>query len=255
MPRVNSTLPHGKLLEILSYDGLTGEFISLKKRNKLMSKKPFGSLSEHGYWKIGADGHQYYAHRLAWFYVHGAWPKGVIDHIDRNRLNNKIENLRDVTQVENGFNKDTKNPLNKSCGLIGVHYHRQQKKWCAQIKHLQRKIYLGLHETPEIAQAAYLEAKNHIAEHGFYVSPWKRKNFISKRMFPTVKQSLTIENKIVRDDRTPDLFPLTACGQISNGIACTTPRCGTERICPDCNPWRLGDGLSAEFLAQLEMMP
>lgn len=78
-------------------------------------------------------------HRLVWFYFHGEWPINQIDHIDRNKNNNRIENLRVVTDAENKMNM----PLykNNKTGVCGVHWNKARQKWKAKIT-VASKIYI-----------------------------------------------------------------------------------------------------------------
>lgn len=93
-------LKHNRLLEQLKYDPLTGVFTWLVTRNRITQGDVAGSVSKEGYRVIRIDGEHHKAHRLAWFYVHGSWPSGIIDHKDGNKDNNKIKNLRDTSQAE-----------------------------------------------------------------------------------------------------------------------------------------------------------
>ncbi|MDD0156969.1 HNH endonuclease signature motif containing protein, partial [Shigella flexneri] len=76
-------------------------------KKKLSARGAVGKVAgtiSYGYNAINIDGVRYFAHRLAWLYVYGEWPKQEIDHIDRNRRNNAISNLRDVSRVVNALN-------------------------------------------------------------------------------------------------------------------------------------------------------
>lgn len=99
------------------------------------------------------DRMQYYAHRLAWFYVHGKWPKLYIDHINRNKSDNRICNLREATAAQNAQNS---HPLGRGIsGAKGVTWHAQSKLWHAKIKINSRNICLGYYPTIQEAAAAY----------------------------------------------------------------------------------------------------
>ena len=84
-----------------------------------------GSLDKDGYLIIKVKGKQFKAHRIVWLLCKGDFPKLVIDHIDRNRLNNKIENLREVTPKEN-FQNRTIHP-NKDTGVVGIYKDKKTK--------------------------------------------------------------------------------------------------------------------------------
>lgn len=110
-------------------------------------------ISDWGYRtvRISVQGKRLYiaAHRLAWYMAYGVEPTGQIDHIDRDTLNNKINNLRDVSQSINQHNRKAKGyTIEKSTG-----------KYYAQIKLHGKQHFLGRYDTPEQATEAYLEAK------------------------------------------------------------------------------------------------
>ena len=95
------------LKSVLYYDKDTGLFtwkISNKKGH-VKEGKLAGSKDNRGYVKIQINKKDYTAHRLAWFYIYGEWPKQVIDHINRIKFDNRIENLRDVSVLENNKNR------------------------------------------------------------------------------------------------------------------------------------------------------
>jgi hypothetical protein len=122
-------IDHTALTTLLHYNPDTGEFTQkLKWWNREPGDKP-GGVSPQGYWYLCVGGKQYPAHRLAWFYMYGQWPKGDIDHINRNRLDNRIANLRDTTTSRNLHNSP-----NRGCisGVKGVHINKE-KKWDAVI--------------------------------------------------------------------------------------------------------------------------
>lgn len=138
-----------QLRELLIYDPETGIFT----RN---DGEPAGTTHATGYIDIRVDGLKYRAHRLAWLYMTGSFPVGVVDHRDGARANNRWNNLRDVTQFVNMQNQRLPRADSRS-GLLGVTAH--QGRWRASIKVDGRRIYLGTYQEPEEAQAAYLSAK------------------------------------------------------------------------------------------------
>jgi hypothetical protein len=109
----------------------------------------------NGYVCIRIDNILYTAHRLAWLYVHGNWPAHQLDHINKNRSDNRLCNLREATNAENAQNR--KRSDNKT-GYTGV--NQENNKWKAEIKLNYKTIRLGLFETPEEAYSAYLSAKH-----------------------------------------------------------------------------------------------
>lgn len=145
---------------MLSYDPLTGEFMWRPVGNPghASQGKPVGRVTRAGYHDIGLCRRRYFAHRLAWLYVHGVWPNGSIDHIDGNKLNNRISNLRDVTHAQNMQN--TKRRTDNRVGFQGVTRTKSGKFLAA--------ITIGTFATAEEASAAYLSAKAQM--HSGYVA-------------------------------------------------------------------------------------
>jgi hypothetical protein len=119
-----------------------------------------------GYRVIGVGGRTYYAHRLAWLHVHGRHPNGHIDHINGDKTDNRIANLRECSPGENIRNQ----PCRAACGFKGVHPNK--KRWSAHIRVDNRKYHLGTFDTPEEAGAAYDEACLRL--HGEFGRPNRR---------------------------------------------------------------------------------
>jgi hypothetical protein len=123
-----------QLKELLHYDPDTG-FFTWKVRRKgvaLGSEAGTNAKKKQKYYRqINIESTLYLSHRLAWLYVHGKFPDGQIDHIDGEGLNNRITNLRDVTNRENSMNRRI--PINNNSGVIGVSFDKQNGKWLAQI--------------------------------------------------------------------------------------------------------------------------
>jgi hypothetical protein len=111
-----------------------------------------------GYRSINVDKKTYKAHNLVWFYFHGVFPTNVIDHINGNRLDNRIENLRDVTQQQNLWNMQRAMSNSKS-GILGVDWVLYRKKWRAQIRVNGKKKCIGYFASAEEAGVAYQNAK------------------------------------------------------------------------------------------------
>jgi hypothetical protein len=124
-----------------------------------------GTLRKDGYIGIYVDKKYIFAHRAIWEMRNGAIPAGlVIDHIDGNRSNNRIDNLRVCTFQQNHFNRKPR-PDNKS-GFRGVSWHKQKQKWVAQITIDKKSKFLGFFTNPEEAYAAYCEmAIEHFGEY------------------------------------------------------------------------------------------
>src|SRR5262249_38391139 len=148
---INTDLNKRFLMEILSFDEKSGFFFW--KRNGSRA----GWLEEAtGYRRIVIDGHKYQEHRIAWLYVYDTWPKNRIDHIDGNRSNNAISNLRESSDVENSRNK--KLHSNNLLGAKGVQVHTQSGKFRARIFVDGKHVSLGLYKTIGEAKQAYAVA-------------------------------------------------------------------------------------------------
>ncbi len=112
--------------------------------------------SSHGYRVIRIDNQLIMAHRLAWLYVHGELPSGEIDHINGDRSDNRLANLRLATRVQN--NQNTKTRTDNTSGHKGVCFHKQAGRWMAYINASGKRTYLGLHNSKEEAAQAYAAA-------------------------------------------------------------------------------------------------
>ena len=116
-----------------------------------------GSPGGKGYTTTRINYKQYSLHRLIWIYHNGDIPNGLqIDHDNKIRNDNRIENLRIATNLNNCYNK-SKQSRNKS-GYKGVCWCKQKKKWSAEIRHNKIKKHLGYFTTAEEAHEAYKKA-------------------------------------------------------------------------------------------------
>lgn len=106
--------------------------------------------------KAGGIKRQYMMHRVIWVLAKGRWPRGEIDHKDRNRSNNRLANLRDSTHTQNMMNACIRS--NNKTGFKGVRWHEECKGYAAHIKVGNKRLWLGAHPTPEQASAAYAKA-------------------------------------------------------------------------------------------------
>lgn len=148
--------PPDTIRESLSYNAETGTFTWIKPRKHVRVGSLAGTLSSRGYASITFDRRCYQAHRLAWFFVYGNWPR-QIDHIDCVKMNNRINNLREVNTSENAQNMRKAFSNNKS-GALGVTI-LPNGRFQAQIGVNGTNKYLGCFKTPEAAHEAYVTAK------------------------------------------------------------------------------------------------
>lgn len=105
----------------------------------------------------------YRASRLVWAYHHGVWPSLHIDHIDGNKGNDRIENLRDVPRKEN--NKNLPTPIVNTSGVMGVSWSKAASKWRAQINFAGRQVHLGLFDQFSDAAKARKRAERKFGYH------------------------------------------------------------------------------------------
>ncbi len=159
MTKLKTSLSAKRLRELLHYDPETGIFTwrtdADRSSNPYLMRQQAGSLRPTGYRAIRIDYEIYQEHRLAWLYVHGRWPEQHIDHINRNKADNRIANLREASIGQNLANMT--NHKDNSSGFKGVSFHKRLG-WFARIC-VNRKIhFLGYHPSPEAAHAAYVEA-------------------------------------------------------------------------------------------------
>ncbi len=146
----------------IHYDAETGVFTWAVAGRGIRVGAVAGVKTSEGYWQIKLGFKAYRAHRLAWFLVHGVWPDGSIDHINGDRLDNRIANLRIASHAVNMQNKRVAMANNKSCGLLGVTWNIQHERWQASVMVNKKRHFLGHFDTPEAAHAAYLEAKRRL---------------------------------------------------------------------------------------------
>jgi hypothetical protein len=150
-------LTHERLKQLLNYDPETGIFTWRSNIGNVKAGSVAGQ-PEKQYWRISIDKKRYRAHHVAFFYVHGRWPNGMLDHKDHRTQFNAISNLREATAVTNGGNMVRPRSDNKT-GILGVCFDKARGKWMANICANQKRMNLGRFNTKEEAQAAYLAAK------------------------------------------------------------------------------------------------
>lgn len=145
------------------YDGADLFWIDKPCKNLPAGMKA-GTLRRDGYIGIFIDGTYKFAHRIIWEMHNGEIPPGlVIDHINGIRNDNRLENLRLCTFQENHYNRKPRSD-NKS-GFRGVSWHRQKRKWVAQITIEGKNKFLGFFVNPEDAYSAYCKkAIEHFGE-------------------------------------------------------------------------------------------
>jgi hypothetical protein len=141
-----------RLKELLTYDPETGVFTWIKRSNNIA-----GAVDAYGYIVIRLDKILYKAHRLAWLYMYGNFPSCNLDHINQIKNDNRICNLRMVTQSQN---------MQNLSGIKGISWDKSRAKWCARIKVMYKTIYLGRFTNKDDAVAARKAAEVIYFTHG-----------------------------------------------------------------------------------------
>lgn len=155
-------LTAARLREVLQYNPESGHFTRLIRIGSGgAAGSTAGSRNRSGYLIIPIDGVSYYAHRLAWFYMHNEWPAGDVDHMDGNRTNNRAANLRSVNRRMNLENQRVAKS-HSATGILGV--FMVNGSWVSQIRVKGRTKYLGAFKSPDEAQAVYIAAKRQLHE-------------------------------------------------------------------------------------------
>lgn len=154
-----------RLKQNLFYDKHTGIFTWKIRKSGVTFGNNAGYISD-GYMLIRIDDVYYRAHRLAFLYVFGRWPKEEIDHVNHVRDNNMISNLREVSHAENQKNRSMHK--NNSSGVTGVSWHKKRNAWQSLICYEGKKIHLGLFEnfqeavkTRKLAEIRFNFHQNH----------------------------------------------------------------------------------------------
>jgi len=175
-------LPPERLRELLDYDpeagtltwrsrpasmfydaGPNGAERAAASWNARYAGKAAGATDAHGYLHVSIFKHLMKAHRVAWAIHYGRWPDGQVDHLDHDRANNRIANLREATEAENSRNRAA--PAKGESRVLGVNYHKRDRKWRAYIKVDGKTTHLGYFDSMEAAIAARRDAE---AEKGFH---------------------------------------------------------------------------------------
>jgi len=150
------------LRQILNYDLETGFLYWKINKSPTATAGSIAGAKSYGYINIRIDNISYRAHRIIWKMFYGVEPANLIDHINRNRSDNRICNLREANNSQNNANSKTKNKFK----MKGVRVINKGCRYEAFITIKGKYKYLGVYDTPDDAHAAYIrEAKKY---HGEY---------------------------------------------------------------------------------------
>jgi hypothetical protein len=145
-------LTQQRLRELFSYDPETGNFTRRLAVSKCQPGEKAGWLCGAGYLEIRVDCRRYLAHRLVWLYVFGRWPSHHIDHLNLEKTDNRLANLREATKSQNHANRPR--PRNNRSGSKGVSV-RKSGNWSANITINGVGRCLGTFKSRDEATAAY----------------------------------------------------------------------------------------------------
>lgn len=170
-------ISHDELLRTVSYDPQTGVVRRLVYDHAHRSNEGsvLGTPSDEGYLRASINGKFYHLHRLVWFYSTGAWPIGVIDHVNRDRADNRISNLRDVTHPQNCMNIAPRK--GNSSGFRGVRV-KASGRFAARLRIGGHFTHLGTFDTARAAFDAYLAAV--AIHHGAFVADEIKREFLQE---------------------------------------------------------------------------
>lgn len=167
MPHISrNDLTAAEVRRQVSYDHITGIFTrnfveGASSKSNCWAGRVSGSINGSGYLRVSINGVSYKAHRLAWLHYYGEWPSNTIDHINGDRTDNRIANLRDVPHAQNQLNlkrhragKAPHPKIERKPKRVGsVIFMARLGKWMAQYK----REYLGIFISKELAERAITE--------------------------------------------------------------------------------------------------
>lgn len=144
--------------ELLDYDAQSGRLTwRAKPNNRIVIGTGAGRVGRNGYIVVRLDGLNYHAHRIVWLMVHGIWPNDEIDHINGQRSDNRLSNLRDVDHARNLQNRRCAD-RDSASGVLGA--SPRGKRFLAQRRINGKHLYLGMFATAAEAHAAYVAANS-----------------------------------------------------------------------------------------------
>ena len=154
----HNDLTQERVRDLFEYNTSTGNLswrISMPPRGRVGAIAGF--MDDQKRIKIGINGQEYFAHRIIWLWMNGAWPTYEVDHINEIKSDNSWTNLREATSSQNHRNRGR--PRNNKTGYKGVCFDNTRKKYIATINVLvngkKKQFWLGAHSTPEAAYEAY----------------------------------------------------------------------------------------------------
>ena len=163
-----SELTADRVRELFDYDAATGSLTwRVTRGGTARAGSAAGGVNGNGYLVVKIHQRSYLNHRIAWFWSYGEWPLDQIDHINRDRLDNRLDNLRPASNTENRRNSSVNR--NNNSGIPGVSFLGRLGKWQANIRVNRKLLYLGVFATQsdaaEVRRAAEIQHFGVFAPH------------------------------------------------------------------------------------------
>ncbi len=127
--------------EYFDYNEESGVMLWKKKKGRAKKGDIVGSSKTNGYLNVMIKRKSYLVHRIAWLMTYESFPEEQIDHINHNRFDNRMANLREVGYKENSQNRTRRN--NNTSGISGVRWDNRHLRWTANIGVDYKRIHLG----------------------------------------------------------------------------------------------------------------
>lgn len=150
-----------RLIDLLNYDKETGELTWAVNRGKVKKGDIAGTTNPDGYRQIQIEKRIIPSHRIAWAIVHGEYPDNLIDHINCDRLDNRLCNLRQANKSLNGLNRGK--PSNNTSGYKGVVFCKTTGRWRSRLKVDGKVVNIGRFNTKVEAAIAYMTKAKELA--------------------------------------------------------------------------------------------
>lgn len=158
------TISQEELKLIFEYDPLTGILRWKDGRSNMVQGSLAGCVHGSGYKVVTINSKTHKLHRIVWIMLFGQIPDGFyIDHINGNKIDNRLENLRLATSSQNQQNRPA--PKNSSSGYRGVTWHKVVNKWMARICHKGKRTTIGFFDNAEDAYEAYKQEAKKLFTH------------------------------------------------------------------------------------------
>jgi hypothetical protein len=156
------------LQELFSYDVVSGVLTWKVSKGRAKPGDVAGTQHNKGYLSAEVDGTAYLVHRLAWCMYFGEWPNGFIDHVNLDKQDNRIENLRIAYRSSNNCNQFVR--ADNTSGVKGVSWHARVGKWQARVQVRSKRTHIGYFDSLEQAEQAAIAVRStqhkEFANHG-----------------------------------------------------------------------------------------